>query len=134
MYDKTMQKMFNDKYYEDSADEDEHEIEANKAIDLKLIQDRHAEVEADTHDYLVSQEKLQAEFEERMGKEVVEKAQDTAQQKLADEGYDLWFCCDGCMQPIPEMMYHFDCLKCDNFTFCMKCYKANTTHTHRFKK
>lgn len=39
VYDKTMAKMFNEKYYEDEADEDEHEIEGNKAIDLKLITD-----------------------------------------------------------------------------------------------
>ena len=69
-----------------------------------------------------------------MGKSVAEKAQGTAQQQLIEDGYDLWFCCDECMEPIPEQMYHFDCLTCENFTFCMKCYKANTTHAHRFKK
>ena len=53
---------------------------------------------------------------------------------MEEEGYDTWFCCDGCMEPIPELMYRFDCTRCDNFTFCMKCYKANTTHAHRFKK
>ena len=40
VYDKTMNKMFSDKYYEDEADEDEHDIEANKAIDLKLLADK----------------------------------------------------------------------------------------------
>ena len=38
------------------------------------------------------------------------------------------------MEPIPELQFHFDCTRCDNFTFCQKCYKANKTHTHRFKK
>ena len=38
------------------------------------------------------------------------------------------------MEPIPEMMFRFDCTRCENFSFCQKCYKANTTHTHRFKK
>lgn len=38
------------------------------------------------------------------------------------------------MEPIPEGQFRFDCTKCDNFTFCLKCYKANKTHTHRFKK
>jgi len=38
------------------------------------------------------------------------------------------------MEPIPEGMFRFDCTKCENFSFCMKCYKANTTHAHRFKK
>ena len=40
VYDKTMAKMFNDKYYEDSNVEDEEfDIEANKGIDLKLLKD-----------------------------------------------------------------------------------------------
>lgn len=69
-----------------------------------------------------------------MGKRVVEKAQETAQNKLFEDGYDLWFCCDECMEAIPEQMYRFDCTKCENFTFCLKCYKANTSHSHKFKK
>lgn len=51
-----------------------------------------------------------------------------------EEGFDLWFCCDGCMDPIPEQMFRFDCTRCENFSFCLKCYMANTTHSHRFKK
>ncbi len=43
VYDKTMAKMFSDKYYEDEnvADDidEEFDIEANKAIDLKLLKD-----------------------------------------------------------------------------------------------
>lgn len=40
VYDKTMAKMFNDKYYEDSNVEDEEfDIETNKGIDLKLLKD-----------------------------------------------------------------------------------------------
>ena len=42
VYDKTMAKMFSDKYYEDDndmEDEQEFDIEANKAIDLKLLKD-----------------------------------------------------------------------------------------------
>ena len=46
----------------------------------------------------------------------------------------MWFCCDFCMEPIEEGLLRFDCTKCDNFTLCMKCYKKNTTHLHRFKK
>ena len=47
-----MARLFNEKYYDDAADEDEQEIEANKGIDLKLLQDKVDEVEADNHDYL----------------------------------------------------------------------------------
>ena len=43
VYDKTMAKMFGEKYYEDEAaaedDDEEFDVEANKAIDLKLLKD-----------------------------------------------------------------------------------------------
>lgn len=42
VYDKTMAKMFGSKYYEDEVvdqEEDEFDIEANKAIDLKLLKE-----------------------------------------------------------------------------------------------
>ena len=53
---------------------------------------------------------------------------------MQEEGYDMWFCCDKCMQPIPEGMYHFDSTKLDNYTLCLKCYKKNKTITHKFTK
>lgn len=134
VYDKTMTRMFNEKYYEDEADQDGHEIEGNKAIDMKLLQDQGDMVEPDAHEYRENEEKLIADFEEKVGKTMTEKAHNTAQNKLLDDGYDLWFCCDDCMEPIPEGMFRFDCTKCENFTFCLKCYKANTTHAHRFRK
>ena len=40
LYDKTMTKMFGDKYYEAEEIEDEADIEAERGIDLKLLQDR----------------------------------------------------------------------------------------------
>ena len=58
VYDKTMAKMFNEKYYEDEADQDGHEIEANKAIDLKLLQDQGDRVEPDAHEYMENDEKM----------------------------------------------------------------------------
>ena len=42
VYDKTMAKMFGEKYYEDEMmdeDDEEFDIEANKAIDLKLLKE-----------------------------------------------------------------------------------------------
>lgn len=129
-----MTKMFGEKYYEDDEDEDELEIEANKGLDLKLLKDEDQMVEPDAHDYLVGGEKAQQEFEEELGKGVAEKATDAANQKLLEEGYDMWFCCDVCLEPIPELQFRFDCTKCDNYSMCMKCFKANTTHTHKFKK
>ena len=60
VYDKTMSKMFGEKYYEDGADEveEEFDIEANKAIDLKLLQDQGELLETEMHDYLEPAEKL----------------------------------------------------------------------------
>lgn len=39
LYDKTMTKMFGDKYYE-ASDEDAKDAEKNKAIDLNLMKDQ----------------------------------------------------------------------------------------------
>lgn len=48
----------------------------------------------------------------------------------------MWFVCDEpeCLKPIKEGHFRFDCQQCDNFTFCDKCYRKNTTHTHKFSK
>lgn len=48
----------------------------------------------------------------------------------------MWFVCDEpeCLKPIKEGHFHFDCTQCDNFTFCEKCYRKNTSHTHKFSK
>ena len=51
-----------------------------------------------------------------------------------EQGYDTWYCCDGCFQPIKPGKHRFDCKTCDNFTFCKTCFKANETHAHEFKK
>ena len=53
---------------------------------------------------------------------------------MAEEGFNLWYVCDSCLKPIPEEMFRFDCAQCDNFTFCHRCYKKNSTHLHKFKK
>ena len=64
VYDKTMSKMFSERYYEDGDDEDEHDIEANKAIDLKLLKDQGEQVERDVHEYLQNDDKLKEDFEQ----------------------------------------------------------------------
>lgn len=46
----------------------------------------------------------------------------------------MWYVCDGCTHAIYENKFRFDCLQCDNFTFCDKCYKKNKTHPHKFQK
>jgi hypothetical protein len=53
---------------------------------------------------------------------------------VEEEGFDLWYVCDECMNPINENMFRFDCTRCDNFTFCQKCFKKNKTHMHKFSK
>jgi hypothetical protein len=52
----------------------------------------------------------------------------------AQQGFDSWFCCDECHKAINGGAYRYDCNTCDNFSFCEKCYKKNTKHTHKFKK
>ena len=52
LYDKTMQKMFGDKYYE-ASDDDAKEAERNKAIDLNLMNDGEVENEESQDDLAV---------------------------------------------------------------------------------
>ena len=50
------------------------------------------------------------------------------------QGYETWFACDECYTAIDPLRYRFDCLVCKDFTFCEKCYRRNTKHTHKFKR
>ena len=112
--------MFGEKYY-DQEEEDVDEI-AQKGIDINLMKD--VDGEPDEVDIEAYERSLAGPLKERAIKKTTEK--------MEEDGFNLWFVCDGCMKPIPEEMFRFDCTQCDNFTFCHKCYKKNSTHLHKF--
>ena len=73
-----MGRMFSEKYYEDEADDDEHEIEIDKGIDMNLLNDKAENVEPDAHGYLQAEDKIQNDFEEKMGRKAVDRVKETA--------------------------------------------------------
>lgn len=101
-----MTKMFGDKYYE-ASDDDAKEAEKNKAIDMNLLKDEESDASADPEDY-----------ERMVAEPLKERAIAQTNQRMEEEGFNLWFVCDQCLKPIPEEMFRFDCAQCDNFTFC----------------
>ena len=112
MYDKSMGRMFGDKYYENEVDEDSDEaaeIEANKNIDLKLAKDGDLKFDFGEEGQAVKDEDDLAEFENALGKERMANVAKNAEDEMQEEGDDMWFCCDMCMEPIPEGMLRFDC-------------------------
>lgn len=75
-----------------------------------------------------------ANMEEEIAREYKEAAVEQANALATQQGMDCWFACDGCLKPIVQGHFHYDCLQCDNFSFCERCYKSNKTHLHSFNK
>lgn len=70
----------------------------------------------------------------RFSKKTAQKeTENTENNQHDDENNELWFLCDDCQKPIPAGKKRFDCLTCENFTLCAKCFKVNT-HPHEFEK
>lgn len=121
MYDKAMQKTFNEKYYDQNEDQ---EVEVDPDLNVNLLKDKDFESSVD------------GDFEDEIAGNLKKQAIQQSTKRHEDEGYQCWFVCDepDCLKPIKEGHFRFDCQQCDNFTFCERCYKRNTTHTHKFVK
>jgi len=132
LYDKSFNKVFDEKYYE-NADEGAKETEQNKNLNQQLLKDEEfnedeEKVEAE------NAEENQKDYELELAQPFKEHAKTNLNDQMANDGFDMWYACDECTQSIPVGKFHFDCLECNDFTFCLKCYKKNKTHTHKFKK
>lgn len=116
-----MTKTFNEKYYDQN---DDAEVEIDPDLNINLLKDKDFESSVD------------GDFEAEVGGDLKKKAVQSANKRHQDEGYAMWFVCDDqeCLKPIKEGHFRFDCQQCDNFTFCEKCYRSNTTHVHKFNK
>lgn len=120
-YDKAMGKTFNEKYYS-KKDGDSAKV---------MLMDQNAESESEADDAVMVKEPKK--FKQKIDEKLL---QATSLDDLAkDEGYeDIWWACDGCMQPIKAGKFRFDCKLCENFTFCKECFMKNESHVHPFKK
>ena len=56
-------------------------------------------------------------YEQELTKPLKDEVNNNVNMQMADEGYDLWFCCDECNHPIPAGRHHYDCQQCANFSF-----------------
>lgn len=144
LYDRAMDQMFNEKYYEVNNKGDQKVVN-KKDIDMKLMNDEdiseevksedsqmeegEEESEDDNADGDDKQEKYARELAKQMKKQMEEKEEIELQN-----GYETWFACDGCQKAIEGGQFRFDCNTCDNFCFCEKCYKKNKTHLHKFNR
>ena len=116
LYDKAMEKVFDERYY-GASDEDEGSATA-KDLTVRLIKDQDPEAAGEEDDG-------EEQYERELAKPVT---------RQVEEGYDTWFACDGCQRAIEGGDYRFDCTTCDNFCFCEKCYRKNKDHLHKFTR
>jgi hypothetical protein len=79
LYDKTMNKMFSEKYYEDDSDQD---MEANPDLNLNLLQDKDVEDSVD------------GDFETEVHVDYKKKVVENANKQAKQDGFDMWFVCD----------------------------------------
>lgn len=142
LYDKTMDALFDDKYYQ-ASDVGSEDMESQKDLDYQLLNDEVDKIgkgndqpmvlgdDVDEKEFLKKQKAMKLKkYEENITKSLKQQVD----QNEAAEGYDTWYACDECFQPIPGGSFRFDCQTCDNFSFCEKCYKKNTKHPHKFKR
>ncbi|CDW72271.1 zz domain protein [Stylonychia lemnae] len=144
LYDRTMEKIFDEKYYE-MDDKKAKYFEKEKSLNLRLMNDddinedqdeemEEGEQEHDSED----DKKIMRNYEQELAKSVKKQVKDKkkiVEEDLEDvQDYDTWYACDGCNKAIDAGEFRFDCNTCDNFTFCEKCYKKNKTHLHKFNR
>ncbi len=123
LYDKAMEKVFDEKYYE-APDEGASKAAKAKDLTMRLMKDQELEAEEE------EEENVQEAYEREITKPLIKQVE----QKLEDGQFDTWFACDGCQKPIEGGEYRFDCQTCDNFCFCERCYRRNKDHLHKFSR
>lgn len=97
LYDKAMDNVFNDNYYQAAGEEEEEDVE-NHLEDIKLLNDKVDDVG-----------RVDATEE---GNAIEKVLEDTVkwnwEKKAQDEGYETWHCCDNCYKPIGAGKFKFD--------------------------
>ena len=76
----------------------------------------------------------QEQYERELAKSIKKQVDKKIEQEEASGNYETWFACDGCQKAINGGEFRFDCVTCDNFCFCERCYKKNKDHLHKFNR
>ena len=136
LYDKSMDKVFDDKYYDNvEGKKEKKKMKKLKQLDLKLLKDQFDQVDKDEGGEEEDQKSEDSEeMREIYERELTKSLKAQVQKQEQEEEDNEWFVCDNCTKPIQAGKARFDCQQCDNYTFCEKCYKKNKTHLHRFTK
>ena len=79
VYDKTMSKTFNEKYYEQDSDQD---MEPDPDLNVNLLKDKDVSDSVD------------GDFETEVNMEYKQKVVENANKLAQQSGYDTWFVCD----------------------------------------
>ena len=121
LYDKAMEQMFDDKYYNA---EDTKDVAEQQDLDMKLLKDdvkKLGVVTGDEEEELVSDqdaqisddsellEKQREKKQQAYEKEVAQSLKQQVEAKEIDEGYEQWFTCDECFRPIQVGQFRFEC-------------------------
>jgi KRI1-like family len=123
LYDRAMEKMFDDKYYA-TEDKEAEKMAGARDLNIKLMKDEELPSEpegAEEEDKQSDIEQYERELAQPLKKQLAKKIE----REEATGAYETWFACDGCQKPIGGGEYRFDCVTCDNFCFCEKCYRKN---------
>ena len=135
LYDRAMERMFDDRYYE-AEDQDAEKSAKSKSINMKLMKDKEIEGVDDEEmkDEVQSDDENQEQYEREISKSIKKQVDKKIETEEAAGQFETWFACDGCQKPIEGGEFRFDCNTCDNFCFCERCYRKNKEHLHKFAR
>ncbi len=140
LYDRAMEKMFDEKYYT-TEDKVAEKIVHAKDIDMKLMKDEELESEneeeskgSESGNPEEDDDQFREQYEREIAKSIKKQVNKKIEEEEPVENFETWFVCDGCQKPIDGGEYRFDCNTCDNFCYCERCYKRNKEHLHKFNR
>lgn len=137
-YDKQMEKVFNEDYYDD-ADENEDELmkyieEAEEKVDAAItgIEKEGAEdrTKQTSEDPELATLQPTTNLPILMKKKINKEEAEAIQESLKD---NLWWYCDSCGRGIQPLESRFDCMECEDYTECKQCAELKG-HDHKMKK
>lgn len=122
-FDKIMDKLFNDEYYNEGEDENLDELlKSDKTFDYNL------EKNIPNKDDMEKQIKEDKNY-------FADENDNNIQNHENDNEDNEWFLCDECRLPIKEGKLKYECNQCEDYIVCKGCYsKKGENHPHKLKK
>lgn len=140
-YEETMNKMFDDEYFEK---EDENEEDLKRYVDeIEDIYDRAIQGEKPLPPNPNKPQPKEGTLE--YDKEMIlnpkpsipislkKKLNNVEAKEMAKNLDSIWFYCDNCYRGLKPLEPRFDCMECSDYSECKQC-SGLKTHTHKMKK